>query len=1283
MKVAFVFDNRPRPETTGFYCVRAMSALADVEHLLPEELHTVPPGLFDLFVFVDDGLDYELPAELRPAASWAIDTHLNLDRACTRFGDCDFVFAAQKNGASRMAERLGRPVQWLPLACDPEFHRPVATDPDGVDIAFVGNTLGGERARLLKALEDRYPNSRFCRAIFDEMAAVYSAARVGFNCSILDDLNMRLFEIPAHGTPLITNQISDNGLAELFEPGKHLLTYSTDDELFAAIERLLNDDDLRSRIGAAGREHVVRHHTYRHRMQQILDEVESASKSVAISKSFDYFEFSRPDVQALIPEDAYRILDVGCGAGALGADLKRHRDVHVTGIELTSAAAQRASRRLDRVINKAIEEISDTEVGAPFDCIVLADVLEHLRDPASALKRCRSWLTEHGSLVVSIPNSRHHSVISGLINGNWTYERAGLLDEDHVRCFTRREIEKLLFRSGFDVHAINAVPGPGYRQWQEAGCPGEVRIGKLQVGGLSSTEAEEFFTYQYLLRGQPRITPDYGLTSIVIVTWNQLAYTRECVDSILTRTDGAYELIFVDNGSTDGTPDYLSSIPEATVIRNSENRGYAPAVNQGIQVATGTNILLLNNDCVVTTGWLHGLLEALHDDDRNGLVGPVSNNVSGEQQVPVTYQDLASLDGFAWDRRSERNLHLTDRLVGFCLLIRRSVLDHIGLLDEQFEVGCFEDDDLCRRAIDAGYRALIARHVFVHHYGSVTFRGAGLDFQQIMADNAQRYAGKWNTNEGDVAASPPTLSSATYRAERLPNGKELLRREQIRLSLCMIVRDNEDTIEACLDSIYPWVDEIVVVDTGSVDRTPDICQRFGARMFEFPWCDDFSAARNVSIEHATGDWVFWMDSDDVIDQEQGRQLRELIYGNHADGCLGYVMQVHCPSSQAGQMTIVDHVKVFRNQPELRFEHRIHEQILPAIRRLGGDVQFTDLHVVHHGSDQTREVRARKLERDFRILKLDLAERPDHPFVLFNLGMTYDDAGQYEEAEQCLRRCIEVSTEGESHLRKAWALLLNTLKSQGKLDVAIEMANEAIATFSDDAELRFRRAVLRQDGGQLDDAIEDYQWILSESEERVFRSTDPAIRGHKALHNVALIHQELGQIEDALKCWESAVTRCPAFRPGWLGLARLHLREQRLTELQHLQTSVPDDEALTAVRSILAGFVAELQGDVAGAKIVLLDGFRESGDPECLNELSRLLVERGLMDEALPVLEELNQQQPGDAAVLHNLGNTLLAVGDLSRGAAMLEQSLAIRPESPATEALLRSVLPGVAKGSRP
>ena len=97
------------------------------------------------------------------------------------------------------------------------------------------------------------------------------------------------------------------------------------------------------------------------------------------------------------------------------------------------------------------------------------------------------------------------------------------------------------------------------------------------------------------------------------------------------------------------------------------------------------------------------------------------------------------------------------------------------------------------------------------------------------------------------------------------------------LSLCLICRDNERTMRPCIESIRPWVDEMVVVDTGSRDETPQIVVELGARLFHFEWCDDFAAARNESLRHAHGEWLFWMDSDDTISEANGRRPWELAH----------------------------------------------------------------------------------------------------------------------------------------------------------------------------------------------------------------------------------------------------------------------------------------------------------------------------------------------------------------------------------------------------------------------
>ncbi len=1140
--IALIFDHSTRPGTTGEYCLRAMKELADVTHFHPDQLSDIDFSTFDLVLHVDDGLDYLLPEINCPSVYWAIDTHLDFEWRLERSHSFNFVFAAQRDGAEKFKQAGVKNVHWLPLGCDPEIHgkKDVAKK---YDIGFVGHSFPGEREELLKLITEKYPNSFLGQADYREMANVYSASKIVFNRSLRNDINMRVFEALASGSLLITNDLDDNGQSALFQSSKHLVTYQNADEMLELIDYYLTHDEEREQIAAASREEVLAHHTYQHRMQKILDVVVEVTVSLddttsvaplRPSKSLSYFEFNRPEVQALVPLTATKILDIGCGTGRLGIGLKQRQECHVTGIELVTDAADVAQTRLDDVI---VQNVEDAGFGFPegqFDCIVCADIMEHLREPGDVLTKLKRWLTPDGTLIISIPNVRHHSVITSLLAGNWTYESAGLLDNDHVRFFTRREIEKLLYRNGFQVDELQSIAGSGDAERKQQVDSTQFNINGLQIATRSVEDAEEFLTYQYLLRATPAKQPQHGLTSIVIVTYNQLSYTHECIESIQLRTDEPYELIFVDNNSTDGTPDYLQTIEGATVILNQENRGFPAAVNQGIAAAQGDNILLLNNDTIVTTGWLRHMLDAFECDDAIGLVGPCTNNISGPQQIQVDYQQLNNLDGFAWDRGKSLVGYVTDldRLVGFCLLFKRKVINQIGDFDEQFGIGNFEDDDFCRRAQVAGFRTVVAEASFVHHFGSISFKASDVNFSQLMQENHQKFNKKWNIKQ------KPT------------SGKQ-----NNKLSLCMIVRDNEEIIRDALTSIKPWVDEMIVVDTGSKDRTADIAKELGAKVFKFPWCDDFSAARNYSLEQATGDWLFWMDSDDTIDAKQGRKLRELVDGTHQKNVLGYVMQVHCPSRSSHgtheDVTVVDHIKLFRNRDDLRFEHRIHEQIIPAIRRAGGDVAWTDIFVTHSGSDQTEEGHQQKLDRDFQLLHLDLEERPDHPFVLFNLGMTYADADQPEEAILYLNRCLEVSSPQESHIRKAYALLVSSLQRLERYAEGEEICDQGLTHYSDDAELLFRSAMLHHHFGHLKEAETAYRAILTNQSDPHFSSADQGIFGYKTRHNLAVVLADQQRLREAANLWQQVTEEEPNFRPAWRCLAEMWYYLKEDTALIHL------------------------------------------------------------------------------------------------------------------------------------
>ncbi|SFD66926.1 Glycosyltransferase, GT2 family [Paenibacillus catalpae] len=247
------------------------------------------------------------------------------------------------------------------------------------------------------------------------------------------------------------------------------------------------------------------------------------------------------------------------------------------------------------------------------------------------------------------------------------------------------------------------------------------------------------------------------LTSIIIPTYNALPLLRETIDSIRKHTKELYELIVVDNGSTDGTLDYLKQ-QQIITISLPVNTGFPAACNWGLRLSRGERLLILNNDVVVTAEWLSRLHRAYDRDASIGIVGPMTNYASGRQQIKTTghYEEFAARLRAKQDGKWEK----VNRIVGFCMLFSRTLILKIGMLDEQFSPGHFEDDDYCYRANRAGYRVVIAKDAFVYHHGSASFGSYAEDeIKQLLERNRQLFMNKWGID-------PLKLSGEDIKEER-------------------------------------------------------------------------------------------------------------------------------------------------------------------------------------------------------------------------------------------------------------------------------------------------------------------------------------------------------------------------------------------------------------------------------------------------------------------------------------------------------------------------------------
>jgi tetratricopeptide (TPR) repeat protein len=369
-----------------------------------------------------------------------------------------------------------------------------------------------------------------------------------------------------------------------------------------------------------------------------------------------------------------------------------------------------------------------------------------------------------------------------------------------------------------------------------------------------------------------------------------------------------------------------------------------------------------------------------------------------------------------------------------------------------------------------------------------------------------------------------------------------------RASLTMIVRDEEHNLPACLASVSGLFGEIIIVDTGSIDATKEIASRFGAKVVDFPWCDDFAAARNEALRHATGTWVFWLDADDRLDADNHERLRKLLTDLQEEN-VAYVMKCVCLSAPGvASTTVVDHVRLFRNRPDVRWKYRVHEQVLLAIRRTQAEVRWSDV-VVHHTGYSDPALRQRKLERDLRLLHLENDDHPDDPFVLFNLGSVYAELGRNEEAIPLLRRSLERSGPRGSIVRKLYALLVGCYRTLKRPAEAAAACAEGLRVCPNDTELLFLDSGLRRERGDAAGAEACLLRLLHEHPGEHFASLDGGLRGHKACHNLAALYFQQGRTAEAERQWRAAVDERPDFVPAWRGLGEIALLRGNFAALE--------------------------------------------------------------------------------------------------------------------------------------
>ncbi len=791
---------------------------------------------------------------------------------------------------------------------------------------------------------------------------------------------------------------------------------------------------------------------------------------------------------------------------------------------------------------------------------------------------------------------------------------------------------------------------------------------RVQIPAILEPALQKYRSFSAESVSDESPAPPTCTVSVVIPHHSDLDGLRACLESLSKCDDLLKEIVIIDNGSGHGLDGSLRQPDKTKVIRLEANVGFPKACNLGFAETAGEVVIFLNDDTIVPRSGLIELLRSLHSSGTVGAAGPFTNNSGHFQKIVPTYTSTSHLDLFAEDFATRKAPDVeTDMLVGFCLAAKRSVLDEVGGFDEEFGLGTFEDNDLCYRLRRAGYKLLISAKSFIHHKGSQTLGKVVRSPRALLSRNLQLFIQKWRddletgfaSHLSGLSGEPIQFAPRQKPENRLSQVKNLA--EQADISLCMIAKNEERVIRDALTSANPFFKQVIVVDTGSTDRTKEIAAECGAEVHEYPWDDSFSNARNESLKHATGKWIIWIDCDDTIPWQSGMNILTTVL-NAPREIIGFVVPVQfVDSSDLRTGTRVDHVKLFRNHPKARFEHRIHEQILPALNKLGGGIARCDAVVLHSGYDNSTEGQSKKRERDFKLLELELNENPEHPFTNFNLGMTHHFAGDLNEAVRYLKRSIELAEPQTTYLRKAWTLLANSYIKLNHIDEAIQAYEQGLKSVPNDSELHFEYARALRVQGRNQEALEQLNKIMGPNTE-AFTSVDVSILGWRKEFEIALAHLDLGNWPEARESLIASMNETSGrFEPALtLFEQAMHRADYKAASIAKQQIEDVAGQGFLWVKMSFEYAVAILGPHAA------FDWLQNFVTNNPANQSARVfLAERlltmGQRDMAVPHLRVLDDLEEPWAALC--MAKICLEIGDRSNALLWLERTLDLDPEN--------------------
>ncbi|MDI6601163.1 MAG: tetratricopeptide repeat protein [Thermoanaerobacteraceae bacterium] len=342
------------------------------------------------------------------------------------------------------------------------------------------------------------------------------------------------------------------------------------------------------------------------------------------------------------------------------------------------------------------------------------------------------------------------------------------------------------------------------------------------------------------------------------------------------------------------------------------------------------------------------------------------------------------------------------------------------------------------------------------------------------------------------------------------------------ISLCMIVKNEEENLPRCLNSIKNYVDEIIIVDTGSDDRTVEIARSLGASVYYFSWNGSFSDARNFSMDKATREWILIMDADDEMDSNDAMELRTLIR-SRVDVYLSKTI-----SRTESDDIIGLNPRLIKNRNGYRYSGKIHEQIINNVKHVNNNavIKTADVKIYHYGYLKSEVEKKAKRERNILIIGEELKENPENPFMLFNLGNEYFAMGEFEDALIHYLKSFQYANGITGYTTRLYVRVVLCLIELKRYDEAITFIEQGLKDFPTFTDLYFLRGHIHHLKKEYTLAIKDFNTCIDMGEPDINIAFVYGVGGYKAYNALGDIYFELNDMDEAIRCYINALKLKP-------------------------------------------------------------------------------------------------------------------------------------------------------------